>query len=79
MKRVMALGMLLFMTSTSLANANATRFRIDNGKIVTAQSACGICDNNRTACVLACNGSGACIQACDNEYIDCARENCRRR
>jgi hypothetical protein len=79
MKCVMALGIFLFMTSTSLADANASRFRIENGKIVIAQSACGICDNNRTSCVLACNGGGTCIQACDDQYRDCARENCRRR
>jgi hypothetical protein len=79
MKYVVGLGMLLVMTSTSFADANASRFRIENGKIVIAQSACGICDNNRTSCVLACNGGGACIQACDNQYRDCAWENCRRR
>jgi len=79
MKCVMALGIFLFMTSTSLADANASRFKIENGKIVIAQSACGICDTNRTSCVLACNGGGACIQACDDQYRDCARENCRRR
>jgi hypothetical protein len=67
---VAGLGMLLLMTSTSFADANASRFRIENGKIVIAQSACGICDNNRTSCVLACNGvryqlrEGAAADAC---------------
>jgi hypothetical protein len=79
MKWVIALGIFLFTTSTSLADANASRFRIENGKVVIAQSACGICDNNRTSCVLACNGGGACIQVCGDQYRDCARENCRRR
>jgi hypothetical protein len=37
MKCVMALGMLLLMTGTSWADANASRFRIENGKIVVAQ------------------------------------------
>ena len=79
MRYVAGLGMLLAMTGTSFADGNASRFRIENGKIVIAQSACQICDNNRTSCVLACNGGGACIQACDDQYRDCARENCRRR
>jgi hypothetical protein len=80
MRYIAGLGMLLVMISTSFADGNASRrFRIENGKIVIAQSACQICDNNRTSCVLACNGGGACIQACDDQYIDCARENCRRR
>jgi hypothetical protein len=78
MKCVMALGMLFLMTSTSLANANASRFRIENGKIIVAQSYCGMCADNRTSCRLACNGAGACIQACDDQYRDCREQNCRR-
>jgi hypothetical protein len=58
MKYVMGLGMLLVMTGPSFADANASPFRIENGKIVIAQNACEICDNNRTSCVLACNGGG---------------------
>jgi hypothetical protein len=77
MKYVAGLGILLLIAGPSFADAS--RFRIENGKVVIAQSACGICDNNRTSCVLACNGGGACIQACDNQYMDCTRENCRRR
>jgi hypothetical protein len=78
MRYVAGLGMLLVMTSTSFADANAGRFRIENGKIDIAQNACEICDNNKTSCVLACNGAGACIQACDDQYRECVRANCRR-
>jgi hypothetical protein len=74
-----ALALLLAMTSTSFADENASRFKIENGKVVSAQNACGTCDNDRTSCILACNGAGACIQSCDDQYRDCARENCRRR
>jgi hypothetical protein len=77
--RYAILGMLLAMTSTSFADGNARGFKIENGKIVNAQNACGICGNSRTSCVLACNGAGTCIQACDDQYRDCVVENCRRR
>ena len=78
MRYVAGLGMLLVITSTSLADANASRFTIENGKMVIGQNACQICDDKRTSCVLACNGGGTCIQTCDYQYRDCARENCRR-
>jgi hypothetical protein len=76
MKCYMALGMLLFMTSTSLADANASRFRIENGKIVVAQTYCGLCADTRISCQLGCNGAGACIQACNDQYRDCREQNC---
>jgi hypothetical protein len=78
MKSVLAFGMLLLMTSTSLADANASRLRIENGKIIVAQSYCDMCANSATSCRLGCNGSGTCIQACEDQYRDCARANCRR-
>jgi hypothetical protein len=79
MKCVMALGMLLLMTGTSWADANASRFRIENGKIVVAQNYCGMCADSRTSCQLGCNGAGACIQACDGQYRDCRAQNCGSR
>ena len=74
MKFVTAFGMLLMMGGTSLADANAIRFKIENGKIVVAQSYCGICVINDSSCRLQCNGSGTCIQACDDQYIACRRQ-----
>jgi hypothetical protein len=78
MKFFMGLGILLQFTSTSLADANASRFRIENGKVVVAQSYCGMCADSRTSCQLGCNGGGTCIQACDDQYRECTRQNCRR-
>jgi hypothetical protein len=78
MKLVTALGILLFMCGTSLADANATRLRIESGKIIVAQSNCGICADNNSSCRQQCNGAGVCIQACDDQYRDCLRQNfCR--
>ena len=74
MKFVTALGMLLMMSGTSLADADGTRFKIENGKIVVAQSYCGICAINDSSCRLQCNGAGVCIQACDAQYRDCRRQ-----
>jgi len=79
MKCFLALGMLVLMTSAALADANASRFRIENGKMVVAQSYCGMCADNRTSCQLGCNGAGACIQACDDQYRDCREQNCGSR
>jgi hypothetical protein len=78
MKLISALGMLLCMYGTSLADINATRLRNENGKIIVAQSYCGMCANTNTSCRLACNGAGTCIQACDDQNRECARQNCRR-
>lgn len=76
MKYFMAMGMLLIMTNASLADANANRFKIENGKIIVAQSYCRICTDNRTSCQLGCNGAGACIQACDDRFRECSEQNC---
>jgi hypothetical protein len=76
--RYAVLGMLLMLNTPSLADENATRFKVLNRGIVIAQSTCGMCDNSRTSCVLTCNGGGICIQACDNQYNECVRANCRR-
>jgi hypothetical protein len=77
MKCVMALAMLLLITSTSSPDENANRFIRENGKITVAQSYCAMCADSTTSCRLRCNGSGTCIQACDDQYRECARENCR--
>lgn len=51
----------------------------DNGRIVLAQSYCGMCADSATSCRLACNGAGACIQACDEKLRDCREQACRPR
>ena len=81
MKFMIAAVTFLSMSGAALAEDNASRFRIDNGRIVVAQSYCGMCDSSATACRLACNGAGACIQACDYQLRDCREQNCgyRRR
>jgi len=81
MKFLIAAVMALSMSGASLADNNASRFKINNGHVVLAQSYCGICFDNATACRLACNGSGTCIQACDDALRDCREQNCgfRRR
>jgi hypothetical protein len=79
MKYFMALGMLVLMMSTSSADENASRFRTENGKIIVAQTYCGICDDNRSSCQLGCNGAGACIQTCYAKYRDCREQNCGSR
>lgn len=81
MRVLIAAFTLLSMGGVSLADNNASRFKIDNGRIIVAQSYCGICSDNATACRLACNGSGTCIQACDDALRDCREQNCglRRR
>ena len=43
MKCVIALAMLLLTISTSSADANVNRFRMENGKIIVAQSYCAMC------------------------------------
>lgn len=81
MRFVIAAFTVLAMSTISLADNNASHFKIDNGRIIVAQSYCGICSDNATACRLACNGSGTCIQACDDALRDCREQNCglRRR
>jgi hypothetical protein len=63
----------------TLADDNASRFKIENGRIIVAQSYCAICFDNATTCRLACNGSGACIQACDDMLRECREQNCGSR
>jgi hypothetical protein len=78
MKFITTLGMLLCISGASFADGDATRFKIEHGKTIVAQSYCGICANNNSACRVACNGAGTCIQACDDQYRDCLRQNfCR--
>jgi hypothetical protein len=81
MKFLVAAVTVLSMSGASLADDNASRFKIDNGRIILAQSYCRICSDNATACRLACNGSGTCIQACNDALRDCLELNCglRRR
>ena len=79
MKMIAGLCILLFMTGTSLADPNATRIEIKNGKFRVAQSYCGMCADKASACRITCNGSGTCIQACDDDYRNCVDQNCRRR
>jgi hypothetical protein len=79
MRCVTALGILLIMTSTSWADSNAGRFRIENGRLIVAQSYCGMCADAATSCRLGCNGSGTCIQACDDQLRECRWQNCGSR
>jgi hypothetical protein len=79
MRCITALGLLLLLTSTSLSDSNAGRFRMENGKIIVAQTYCGMCTDNAMSCRLGCNGSGTCIQACDDQLRECREQNCRSR
>jgi len=76
MKFLIAVFTVLSMSGASLADNNASRFRIDNGRIILAQSYCEICIDNARACRLACNGSGTCIQGCNDALRDCREQNC---
>ena len=81
MKFLIAVATILSMSAVSLADNNATQFKIDKGRVIVAQTYCRICFDNATACRLSCNGSGTCIQACDDALSDCREQNCgyRRR
>jgi hypothetical protein len=79
MKLLTALWILVLLTSTSLAEPNATSIEIKNGKFRVAQSYCAMCADKSSACRIACNGSGTCIQACDDDYRNRTDQNCRRR
>lgn len=79
MRFAMVVAMLLFVSGTSFADVNASRFKIENGKMIVAQSYCGMCVNSATSCRSACNGAGACIQACDDKLRDCREQNCGSR
>jgi hypothetical protein len=75
MRFATAIGMLLFLGGASLADANATRFQVANGKMIVAQTYCGICAEGNSTCRLGCNGAGTCIQACFDKYRECLRQN----
>jgi hypothetical protein len=78
MRSVTALCALLLMTGASLCGAADKHSQVVHGKIMVAQSYCGICAEANTSCRLGCNGAGACIQACYDQYRDCLRQNfCR--
>jgi hypothetical protein len=79
MRFIAAVGMMLSMCGASLADSNATRFRIEGGRIVVAQSYCGMCADSTTSCRSGCNGSGTCIQACDEKLRECRQQNCGSR
>jgi len=79
MKFIAAAAMIILTCGASLADSNATRFRIESGRIVVAQSYCGMCVDSASSCRLGCNGSGTCIQACDDQLRDCREQNCRSR
>lgn len=79
MRIVVTLCALLMMSGTSLADTNATRLKIENGRIVVAQSYCAMCSDARTSCTINCNGAGTCIQNCDYDYRTCVEQNCRYR
>jgi len=76
MKFMIAAFAIVSMNGAVLADNLASRFKIDNGRIILAQSYCAMCSDSATACRLACNGSGACIQACDDALRDCREQNC---
>ncbi|SHM85130.1 hypothetical protein [Bradyrhizobium lablabi] len=78
MKLAAAVAILLLMGGVSLAD-NASRFKIENGEFIVAQSYCRMCDDSATSCRLACNGSGTCLQACDDKLRDCREQNCSAR
>ena len=79
MKFVAAAATILMTCSVTLADGNSTRFKIASGRIVLAQSYCGMCVDSATSCRLGCNGSGTCIQACDDRLRDCREQNCGSR
>ena len=77
MRFIAATILVTAMFETPVAAGDA--IRLENGKLVVAQTYCGICFDNATACRLACNGSGICIQACDERLQDCREQNCGAR
>ena len=78
MRFTIAAFTMLSMSGPLLAE-NASRFKIENGRIIVAQSYCAMCFDSATACRLGCNGSGTCIQACDDMLRDCREQNCGTR
>jgi hypothetical protein len=79
MKLMIAAFAVLSMSEASLADNAAGRFKIEGGRIIVAQSSCGMCFDGATACRLGCNGAGTCIQACDDKLRDCREQNCGAR
>lgn len=79
MKFTSAAIVVISMCGASFADDSASRFKIENGRIILAQSYCGMCADNATSCRLACNGAGLCIQACDEKLRDCREQNCGMR
>ena len=76
MRFLIAVVTVLSMSAESLADNNASRFKLEGGRIVVAQTYCGMCSDSATACRLACNGAGTCIQACDDRLRECREQNC---
>ena len=79
MRSMIAAFTMLSMSGISWADSATTRFKIENGRIIVAQSYCGMCFDSATACRLGCNGAGTCIQACDDMLRDCREQNCGTR
>ena len=76
MRFLLAVVTVLSLSGVSWADTNASRFKMENGRIIVAQSYCVLCSDSATACRLACNGSGTCIQACDDALRECREQNC---
>jgi hypothetical protein len=79
MKLMIAAFTILSMSGAALADNATSRFKIQNGRIIVAQSYCGMCFDSATACRLGCNGAGTCIQACDDRLRECREQNCGSR
>ena len=76
MRFLLAVVTVLSLSGVSLADTNVSRFKMENGRIIVAQTYCGMCSDSATACRLACNGAGTCIQACDDRLRECREQNC---
>ena len=79
MKLMIAAFTILSVSGAALADNAASQFKVQNGRIIVAQSYCGICFDNATTCRLGCNGAGTCIQACDDRLRECREQNCGSR
>ena len=69
MKFMSAVFIVLSMSGASLAENATSRFKVENGRIIVAQSYCRMCVDSATAC----------IQACDDRLRDCREQNCGSR
>ena len=74
MKFLIAVATILSMSAVSLADNNATQFKIDNGQIIVAQTYCRIFSTTLRLVACSCNGSGTCIQACDDALVIAANK-----